>query len=389
MVVTARMLEPTTKLRYFWIDYLRGINILLTLVFHSFIAYSPFIQSLSLDTVPIPYVDRNTQIELADLMVLLRPMFSMQLMFFISGLFAWRGLEKRGSKGYIRERFKRLMLPLAGASLVLMPITYLPGYVSGEFGGMFRITLAHLWFLWVLFIFDIALAALYYGFKKPIEAFLNEMTTPWVCALSGVGVVVSYLPFVLSSSEIGWDNLFGSSFLLLPTAWLGQYFFYFLLGVCMGNHHLNVRVKEECWLSPVPNGRQGLMFASISSAILLICFVAFRISFKPIARFLTTFWASVAINAIYALAGLAIVVLLILMFKIYLNTRVRLLDNLSVNSYSIYIIHYTVVVWWQFGVSNTATLGMLKPWIVSLSSIVFCWLASDQVRRIREVRRMS
>jgi len=387
--VTKTIKEADAKARYLWIDYLRGINILATVVFHSFIAYSPYIQSIPLDLVPIPYIDKSSQIQMADLMVLLRPMFSMQLMFFISGLFAWRGLEKRGPSGYIGERFRRLILPLAAAAFVLMPITYLPGYVSGEYGGMFRVTLGHLWFLWALFLFDMAIAALYFAWKEPISVFLSNVTTSQLYTISGLGVVVTYVSFALYSSDTGWGSLFGTSLMLVPTAWMPLYLFYFLLGVCMGNKHLNGQVREACWLSPVPNGRGGLLCASLTSTTLLLLFLIVRIDFEPIAKTFTTMWASILIDAIYALGGLAIILWLILIFKKYLNTRSSLLDNLAVNSYAIYIVHYTVVVWWQYGISNFAGIGSFKPWIVSILSIVCCWVGCDLFRRNKFQQRVA
>jgi glucans biosynthesis protein C len=84
--------------RLYWIDYLRSINILGTIFFHAFLAYSPVIQSLDYSYLAnFPFIDPNTTLEYVDLILLLRPMFSMQLMFFISGLFAWRSLQKGGA----------------------------------------------------------------------------------------------------------------------------------------------------------------------------------------------------------------------------------------------------------------------------------------------------
>ena len=89
--------EPTVPQRVYWIDYLRSLNIIATVIFHSFLAYSPYLQNLDNSfKASFPMLDPNISLRVADLLLLLRPLFSMPLMFYLSGLFVWRGLIKNG-----------------------------------------------------------------------------------------------------------------------------------------------------------------------------------------------------------------------------------------------------------------------------------------------------
>lgn len=52
--------------------------------------------------------------------------FFMSLMFFLSGLFVWRSLARKGAAGFLRDRVLRLGVPFVIAAALIAPLAYLP-----------------------------------------------------------------------------------------------------------------------------------------------------------------------------------------------------------------------------------------------------------------------
>ncbi len=92
------------------------------------------------------------------------------------------------------------------------------------------------------------------------------------------------------------------------------------------------------------------------------------------------------INILYVFSGLLIVATLILLSKHFLRRQNILLENLSLNSYGLYLIHYTFVVWTQFFLSHRLVIGFMKPVVVILLCIPISWYAADFLRRIPLLR---
>jgi glucan biosynthesis protein C len=376
-----------SSLRLCWLDYLRGLNIVATLLFHSILAYSPFIQANDISNLPIPFVDANTTFPVADIFLLIRPIFSMQLMFFISGLFTWRSLGKRGPIGYVVVRFKRLILPLVITWLFIMPVTYVPAVIANQISFL-PIRLAHLWFLWVLFVFDVIIAFIYSFLRIHIEGLIFFLNNFILTLLIGFTSVIAYLYSISHAGDTGWQPFFGSQVFLVPTGWLGLYFFYFLLGVVMGSRSLNNCVMSTNWFSPFSNYSNGLTRSLICAILVLTLFLQLRANIDFLILRLGLSMAWTVVNILYVLSGLLIVASLILLSKRFLRRQHFLLDNLSLNSYGLYLIHYTFVVWIQFFLSHSLVIGFVKPLVVILLCIPLSWYAADLLRRFPLLRSL-
>ena len=59
-----------------------------------------------------------------DGVVLFTDSFFMSAMFFLSGLFVWPSLQRKGIGWFLRDRWWRLGLPFIVAALILMPVAY-------------------------------------------------------------------------------------------------------------------------------------------------------------------------------------------------------------------------------------------------------------------------
>ncbi len=55
--------------------------------------------------------------------------FFMSLMFFLSGLFVWSSLQRKGNANFVRDRLRRLGIPFLFAAAIIAPIAYYPSYL--------------------------------------------------------------------------------------------------------------------------------------------------------------------------------------------------------------------------------------------------------------------
>src|SRR6516225_9876549 len=180
------MLTPSAALRN-----LRSCVILLVVGFHSVL---PYLASQHASQVPfnsppynwlsIPLVDNERWLGF-DLFCAAQYIFLMPFMFFLSGLFVWPTLVRKGARVFLSERVLRLGVPFVLGVYLLMPIAHYPVY---------RVTAADpswsafwaqwvalpfwpsgpLWFLWQLLVLDIAAAALF-SLAPQSGAFLGRL----------------------------------------------------------------------------------------------------------------------------------------------------------------------------------------------------------------------
>jgi hypothetical protein len=158
-------------------SYLRAFITVLVLAHHAVLVYHPFAPPVpaSLVTQPrwwqaFPVVDSQRWSGFA-LFVGFNDVFFMSLMFFLSGLFLWRSLERKGAAGFLRHRVFRLGVPFVIAAALIAPLAYYPTYLlrgtSTGLAGFWHQwrslgdwPAGPAWFIWVLLAFDCLAAAL-------------------------------------------------------------------------------------------------------------------------------------------------------------------------------------------------------------------------------------
>jgi glucans biosynthesis protein C len=152
--------------RYHALDALRAGMMLLGLVLHSAINYA------EIGLSAWPYQDPQTTV-VADLVVFFIHLFRMPVFFVVAGFFAAMLWQREGVRGFLANRARRVLLPLALFwPLLLPPIVAGFLYASGRVTGVTDWTpltsgaflrppsLAHLWFLYDLLLFYVSAALL-------------------------------------------------------------------------------------------------------------------------------------------------------------------------------------------------------------------------------------
>ena len=105
--------SPIALTHVAFLDNLRYLMIVLVLVHHSVGAYA---------TVAPHWVVHDTSTFAANIIRELFDVFMMPLLFFIAGYFAPASLEKKGTWGFLKDKFKRLLVPWALVVFIFLPL---------------------------------------------------------------------------------------------------------------------------------------------------------------------------------------------------------------------------------------------------------------------------
>src|ERR1700694_4494529 len=157
---------------------LRAIVILIVLGFHSMLAYLVWVPAAGADFDRPPYAWRSFPIIDShrffgfDLFCAWQDVYLMALMFFLSGVFVWPSLVRKGSGTFVADRFLRLGLPFVLVAAFLMPLAHYPPYlqtavdpgVAAYFNHLLALPIwpsGPVWFLWLLRIAGLGAATLH------------------------------------------------------------------------------------------------------------------------------------------------------------------------------------------------------------------------------------
>jgi glucans biosynthesis protein C len=372
---------------------LRGAAILIVLAFHSCIAYLDFLPSSAppFDSPPyqwrsFPIIDSQRWFGF-DLFCAPQDVYLMSLMFFLSGVFVWPSLARKGIWGYMRHRVLRLGLPFGLAVFLLMPVAYYPVYlVTAVDSGVAAFWQSYValpfwpsgppWFLWQLLVLNIAAAGVH-RLAPGWEALLGRMAS--LGAHPGrffAGLVtasaVAYVPLAVAFTPWEWWQL--GPFALQLSRPL-HYAVYFFAGLAIGIHGIeNGLLASDGMLA-----RRWTMW-------LAAAFAAFLLWITPTALIFGL--RDAGPPGLQIIADLGFVLscasssfLLVAVSLHFAKNRSQVLDSLSRNAYGMYLVHYVFVVWLQYVLLNAPLFAFAKAAIVFGVTLVLSWAASAALRR--------
>ena len=237
------------------IGYLRAFIVLLVVAHHTALAWVPYAPppASTLLAPPrawlaIPVVD-HMRWSPALPFVAFNDVFFMSLMFFLSGLFFWQGLKRRGLARFLRDRAIRLGIPLVVSLALLSAAAYYPSYLQtsahtgfanfchqwAAIGFPFPPT-GPAWFVAVLLVFDCVAATLFTLVSAAMPALaavtlrLSRSPLLFFSILVGVTALV-YIPMAVAFTPTAW-SAFGP--FVFQTSRLFHYFVYFLCAAALG-----------------------------------------------------------------------------------------------------------------------------------------------------------
>jgi surface polysaccharide O-acyltransferase-like enzyme len=385
------------------LDYLKSIVIVFVVAHHSIIAYCIY--------YPIPFVPFDTIHYLGnagpvldsvrwsgfDYFFRIIDTCMMPLMFFVSGLFVWPSLKRKGSQAFLRDRVVRLGVPYAVAVVLLMPLAFFPSFLmtGSDLGAASFI--AHYysiaewpaspaWFIWVLLVFNcvlVGLIALVPGTVAAlgrVGAAANRHPIAFFIALVGCSGIVFAVAVQTCGGDGGCWLGFGPFRAQLSRIPLD--FIYFLAAVGIGVQG----VEHGLLAGDGPLARRWgswLLLGAAAAALYLTLGSWFPfVNIGREALLPTGVWVFA-----FALTCAALSFAMIAVFLRFANRPSVVFDSLQRNAFGIYIIHYLFVAWAQYALLSAPLPAVGKAGIVFVVALAFSWAVIDAVRRIPAVGR--
>ena len=332
------------KKRIHWMDNLRTIIIFLVVLYHVGGVYEAAGLWGGFWIVDDP--DTMTWVGIVGIVF---DIFIMPTMFFISGYLTPISLEKRGAWGFLKGKFRRLMVPWIVAVATLIPLykvifLYSRNLPQENWTTYFHFTNPNsqnwLWFLPVLFVFNI----IYMLLSKANISLANLSLKGAVLATFVVGFVYSFG----MGSVLGFRSWTLTPLIDFENERLLMYFMCFLLGVLCFRRSVFAEIPKSKTLYIIVNSIAWIPVTAHIFARLWPFFYPEGFVITPMYRLI--WWLS------FDLSLLCMMVLMIETFWRYFDKTGRVWGELNRNSYGVYIIHVIVI-----GVVGTLLLNMNLP----------------------------
>jgi hypothetical protein len=345
--------------RIYFLDNLRTFMIFLVVVVHASLIYE---KSGFPAAWWIVYDSSNS--DFPGLLFLGLDIFVMSTIFFISGYLTPMSVKNRNSWIFIKSKFKRLIIPWIFAVLTLIPLYKVIFLYSRNLPQHTWTSYFHwsngiwsqnwLWFLPVLFLFDI----LYLLLSKVNINTSNFTLKKAVILLFLTGVIYSFCFDILNLQ--GWTK---TIFIDFQNERLLIYFLIFLLG----SHCYRLKIFES--QSP---GKKLYIALNSTAWIPIILYLVFLLYplIKPGNYLFSENVDTLLVWINFHLSLLAMLYILINTFRYYFYKQGKIGEVLNNNSYNVYIIHTIVLGGIALIMLNTEIYSMLKYFILIISTYI-------------------
>jgi surface polysaccharide O-acyltransferase-like enzyme len=380
---------------------LRALTILLVVSFHSVLAYlgSQAATQPPFDAPPyswraFPILDHERWFGF-DLYCALLYVFLMPLFFFISGLFVWPSLSRKGVKAFLSGRAWRIGLPFVLGAAFLMPVAHYPVYRVTAADPSWSAFWAHwialpywsvgpLWFLWQLLALNIAAAALYWlapgfgGFASRLQSKAAERPGRYLLGFGAISIL-AYLPLASIFKPWEWSQIGPLS---VQSAQVPLFIVYFFAGVAVGANGFERGLLDADGML----ARRWRLWAGVAAA-------AFFAWLGVTALTVESKTPLVAVerlaSVLYAVSSVTACAALIALFLRFATKPHRVADSLAKNAYGIYLVHYFFVIWLQYLMLGVGMFAVAKGIFVSAASLLLSWGAAIAFGRIPAGGRTS
>lgn len=380
------------------LDYLRTFIIVMVVAHHSCIAYTKYARfdpvNYLLSTAPI--VDVNRWLGF-DLFILFNDVFFMSLLFFISGLFVWSSIVRKGTTQFLRGRAAKLGIPFIIIVVFLMPLAFYPSYLMTGKGGSYfaywwqgivtnQWPVGPLWFVWMLLLFDFG-AVLLHKYKPDLLISLSKRSAVAIkrpglfYAVLVAASAIVYIPSLLIFGNGRWISLGGP--LVFQASRFLHYAVYFFAGVVVGVHCFDRSLLGEEKLLT-----KRWKFWILAALAIFLVIVVLQVAFfqRPNGLSLAARQSIYGLAVVFSCSATAFGFLAF--FLRFAKKRVRIIDNLADNAYPIYLVHYVFVIWIQFLLLNVFLPALGKACIVFTGTLLASWPLCYALRRIPAVNRI-
>jgi glucans biosynthesis protein C len=377
------------------LNNLRAVVILIVVAFHSALAYLgsqratafPFDQS-PFEWRAFPILDNHRWFGF-DVFCAWQDVYLMSLMFFLSALFTWPSLTRKGNRKFLADRFLRLGVPFAFALVVVVPIALYPAYrVTAADPGVIAYARHFLalpfwpngpmWFLWQLLALTVVASGLHRFVPDWVtllgrwSSSAGERPGRYFAGLVGVATL-AYVPPAIAFTPWAWGE-HGPFALQFSRPLLYAVFYFAGLGVGSSDLARGLLAADgslarhwHVWLA-----------GALAAFMLWMGLTALAMSYNASAPI----GLQIIVDGSFALAcasGCFCVMAACLRFG---TMSSPLFDSLANNAFGIYLLHYIFVVWLQYVLLGVALFAVAKGAIVFSGALLLAWAATAALRVI-------
>jgi len=349
--------DTTNGSRIYWLDNLRTFMIFFVVLIHVGIVY----ESSGVGGLFWIVYDPSTS-NLFEILGLIIDLFVMSAIFFIAGYFTPLSIKNKKGWAFLKSKFKRLMIPWIIAVLTLIPLYKVIFLYSRNLPQESWTTYFHwnngilsqnwLWFLPVLFLFDIL-----YLFLSRLNINISKITLKG--AIGGfflMGLIYSFCMDIFNGQ--GWTK---TIFIDFQNERLLIYFLIFLLG--------SLCYKLKTFES---KGKSKKLYIILSCTVwipvALYISLLFNSLLNPGKYILSEIVDSLLIRFNFLLSLLCLLYVMINTFRFFLNKSGKIRKEMNRNSYNVYIIHVIVIGGIALTMLDTAIPSLLKYLILTAST---------------------
>jgi glucans biosynthesis protein C len=376
------------------LNNLRGYAIIIVVAFHSCIAYianqpatNAAFNAPPFEWLAHPIVDSDRFLGF-DLFCALQFLYMMQLMFFLSGLFVWSSLRRKGPGQFLWDRFLRLGVPFLLGVYLLMPFAYYPVYRATAADPSWSQYFAHfyalpftptgpLWFLSFAFALNIICAALYWVAPRTGEL-LTRLSTKAAdhplgfCLVLAAVSGLAYIPVASVTTPWQWITFGPISF---QSGFASQYIIFFFAGMVIGAVPLDRGVLRSD--GPLAQRWGRWVVGALAAFVLWIVPTALSVKGPDAAAPGLPIAADFGVVLYAAAACLALAAI----FLRFAAVRRPIFEGVAENAYGIYLFHYFFVMWMQYALLHVSAPGVVKGVVVFGVTLALSWALSVAVCR--------
>jgi len=371
---------PKAKARNAALDRTRTFLTLVVLFHHSVIPYTYF-----------GHTDPKFWIGF-DAVVLATDSFFMAMFFFLSGLFVWPGLVRKGPFSYLRDRLLRLGLPFVICAFTIIPIAYYaialrqtPDVSFADFWWK-TVTVGPwpsgpVWFLWVLFAFDLVaslLCRLRPNLLDPINR-LSLRASERPAEFFAVMLAVTALLYIPGRVHFGAGSWFEFGPFSVQHGRVLLYATYFFFGAGIGAAALDRgllsadgRLAKSGW---------GWMITALVPYCLMwmLIYVKREILGNPVRL---PDWYEASYGLFFAAFSVTIMFAILAYFLRFKRSGWSILDPMQGEAYGMFLVHYPIVLWIQYWLFDVDVPAVVKVMVAFVLTIALSWAATAALRKI-------
>jgi hypothetical protein len=390
--------NPVMRRSSLALNNLRAFVILLVLSFHSVLAYLQFLPAApySFDSPPylwraIPIIDSHRWLGF-DLYCAWQDVFLMSLFFFLSGLFVWPSLDRKGAANFLHGRLLRLGLPFVLVVGFLTPPTLYPTYLQTasdpSVAAYWRHWLAlpfwpcgPMWFLWLLLVGDFAAAALHRfapGWGRLLIRLSSSAEAHPARYFAGFifVAVLAYVPLALAFTPSAWFQQGPFAFQLSRPL---HYAVYFFAGLRLGAGG----VERGLLSADGPLVRRWPLWIVAAAASLLAWMGLTGLTMAEGTLSPLGLQMLADLSFVFACFASSFAVLAVVLR--FASRRLPSLAGLRDSAYGMYLVHYLFVVWLQFALLGIALPAVIKAALVFGGTLFLSWGTVAALRRVPPV----